>query len=164
MMQYIIDKLQPPIVGRLVYWADEYSFAFQPAAAEAVHEALGNAGRTSVLIGSLQIEVGVATNRAAFVWGYHPRQAWAKQLLSPPQAQAGGLKIVTHTPLEEGVSVPLVEPNEWRTFYDSSNGWVCVGDYHLRQNCIFIEFATHTIAAIEDEMLRAIWLRPDIEP
>ncbi|MGA9223442.1 MAG: hypothetical protein WBZ57_19810, partial [Pseudomonas graminis] len=76
---------------------------------------------------------------------------------------SGIVRILLDDPLEEGVSVPFVEINHWPTFYDTTNGWVCVGRHNTSQSSEYVEFATNTIAVIEGSMLQAIWLRPDFE-
>ena len=63
----------------------------------------------------------------------------------------------------EGISIPLTKVNEWPTFYDPISGWLCIGQPITSQTCESVEFATNTVAVIDEASLRAIWLHPSVE-
>lgn len=159
-MRFTVTDEWPTLKGRLVYHTDEYAFDFEPESIKEVERRTGGQGTTSILIGTLQIEVGIATGMALFVWGYHPHLAWNQNHLPSLRVVPGGVKVSTGGHLQKGVSVPIFNVGEWQTTHDPDTGWICVGDYTASERCSSIEFATNTIAVIEGNLLRAIWLRP----
>ena len=157
------NLLQSTLQGDLFYNRAEHSFDFEPVSRSGVRRRMGDLGPTSVLIGTLQIEIGVETGTLLYVWGYHPQPAWKHARLSSPTAQPGMVSISLEEAPEPGVSIGLVEINEWATAYDPNNGWICIGDPAPSESAQWVEFATNTIAAIGDSQLRALWLRPTIK-
>jgi hypothetical protein len=157
------NLLQSTLQGEHFYNRAEHSFDFELMSRSGVRRRMGDLGPTSVLIGTLQIEIGVETGTLLYVWGYHPQPAWKYARLSSPTAQPGMVSISLEEAPEPGVSIRLVEMNEWPTAYDPRTGWVCLGDPGPGRSAQWVEFATNTIAVIADDLLRALWLRPTMQ-
>lgn len=72
----------------------------------------------------------------------------------------GDLLLDASIKIESGEAERIIEVDTWSTFYDKQSGWICIGhpEYHLAE--IAIEFASSTIAILENYTLKAIWLKP----
>jgi len=162
MIRFFVDLESPKLDGRVLYRTDEYSFDFEPDSITDLDKRVGSEGRTSVVIGTLQIEIDVETGAALYVWGYHPYFRWRAGRLPTIASRPGTISVLTKEQLHEGVSVSLVHVNEWTTVYDPTTGWICVGASQVAQTIELVEFATKTVAGIEKGVLRSIWLRPEV--
>lgn len=150
-----------PLKGQLVYRAYEYSFDFQVGSQQELASRAGSKGTTSLLIGTLQIEIGIETGAALFVWGLHSHSAqWRRDSLSRPSAQPGCVKAVFDEEPIMGVSKGLAEVGEWQTTYDPKSGWVCVSSNEHDGDESYVEFAEDTIAGLLNDELVSVWLCP----
>ncbi|MBX6752011.1 MAG: hypothetical protein IRY85_20515 [Micromonosporaceae bacterium] len=120
----IIRDVSAPLAGTLRYRTAEHSFSFDVAVPDDVVARAGGQAVASAAVGTLQIEFGVRSRRALFVWGYHPRPAWQAGQLEPPVAEPGAVVLSPGIPLERGISVPLARVGEWLTTIDVASGWV----------------------------------------
>lgn len=50
--------------------------------------------------------------------------------------------------------------NNWSTFYDPISGWICIGSHSSKESAA-IEFASNTIAVVCNQMIVALWLKPE---
>jgi hypothetical protein len=162
MIVFRVNDTMPTIAGQLYYYQDEYSFSFKPTASNQFSLHVGQHGRTSLLIGSLQVEISIEYRSLLFAWGYHPYQRWREKDLTAPKALAYGVTLGSEIVLEEGISVALVGVGSWDTWYDSETQWVCVGSYHQPVEATIAEFATNTIAVISKSRLVALWLKAEM--
>jgi hypothetical protein len=154
-----------PLEGQLVYRAYEYSFDFKVGSQPELARRAGSKGTTSLLIGTLQIEVGLETGTALFVWGLHSHSAqWRRDSLSRPLAQPGCVRAVFDEEPIMGVSQGLAEVGEWQTTYDPNTGWICVSSNVHDVFESYIEFAENTIAGLHNGSLVSVWLHPIWHP
>lgn len=160
MMRLLISQEWGSLGGQLVYRASEYSFDFEPKSRAEVARRAGREGTTSILIGTLQIEMGIETGIALFVWGLHPHAAWSRGHLPRITPRAGGVKMLLDEEPAVGISQSLAEVGEWLTTYDPNTGWLCVSSKQERQADEYVEFADNVVAGITDERLLSLWLRP----
>ncbi|GAA4206359.1 hypothetical protein GCM10022252_68360 [Streptosporangium oxazolinicum] len=150
--------LGAPLAGTLKYLNDEYSFIFEPLhLPELAHRSSG--GVTSVTIDTLQIEVGVESKEALYVWGFHPKNRWINSDLPIPKRTPGAVIFDIKHDLKAGISIPISNAESWRTEYDSSNDWLRVSfgisaDEHL------IEIADGILLGEESGELTSVWLNP----
>ena len=151
----------PQLRGQLIYRAYEYSFDFiLESRADAAIRA-GNKGLTSLVIGTLQIEIGIETRLALFVWGLHSHVSkWRQSPLPRIASRPGCLKVLFDEEPVIGVSQGLAEVGEWQTTYDENTGWICVSANEHDVAESYVEFADNTIAGLADEKLVSVWLRP----
>jgi hypothetical protein len=151
----------PPLRGQVIYRAYEYSFDFElESRADAAHRA-GNEGVTSLMIGTLQIEIGIESRLALFVWGLHSHVSkWHQRPLPRIASLPGCLKVLFDEEPVIGVSQGLAEVGEWETTYDANTGWICVSANEPDVAESHREFAEDTIAGLTDDKLVSLWLRP----
>lgn len=84
-----VDLYGTPLAGLLSYSPNDHAFGFEPDDVNQQEVRRGSEGSGSIQIGTLQIEVSVATNRALYVWGYHPMGLWETRRLHPPLFSPG---------------------------------------------------------------------------
>lgn len=162
-MQFVLDENVARIEGRLLYRIDEHSFDFEVNdQSKAMLIQQGNRSTTSILIGSLQLEVSVETGMLLYGWGYFPRYTWKTYHLPKRNPRIHGIRIMYPDPLQPGMSVPLVEVNQWPTFHDPKTGLVCVGSIDNHPDDQYIEFARNIMVNINRGELQAIWLLPEL--
>jgi hypothetical protein len=154
------SSIGEPLDGILEYDADEYSFRFKAASPVDLSERAGDGGLTSLSIGTLQIEVGVATRTAIYVWGLHPRTGWQTDVIPPPRPVPGLVRVASPDRLLPGVSLDVGEVPGWSTRYDQDNGWVRVAAEadNFEEEQILI--ASDTVLGLRSGELRSLWLRP----
>lgn len=51
--------------------------------------------------------------------------------------------------------------NAWKTFYDKTSVWICIGSPLYEKDDFSVEFATNTIVVLRNNKLTSIWLKPD---
>ena len=156
-----IDKADAPIRGTLAFVEADHAFDFRLAEAE-LPQNMGTKGSTSLLVGSLQIEIDIETGRLMFVWGYHPKATWRQGQVNVSDIYPGEITLVEPN-LEVGISEPFVELGEWPTIYDPDSGWVFLGADPEAEPVEAIEFAQNTVAGLSRDNITALWLKPSFE-
>lgn len=151
-----------PLDGISRYVARDYAFAFDVTRTSDLHERLGQGAFTSLAVGTLQVEVGVATGLALFVWGLHPRHTWVPHPVEVPRARSGTVRFDT-AELHAAVSVHVADVGEWTTWYDADQGTVRVAVAPEAADEAEILIATNTVLGITGSTLSSIWLRPRFE-
>lgn len=154
---YVHIEPGPPIDGVLSYHENEYSFRFEVTSPHIVADREGHAGRTSVSIGTLQIEVGVSTRKSLFVWGLHPRTLWTEGRLLRPSFKSG--VVIFDAEFETAVSRTIASVGEWSTTYDPCGRWLRVapdGD----SDEVLTEIAGGVLLGEKRGELNSVWLNP----
>jgi len=150
-----------PLQGELVYRAYEHSFDFKVKSSSDLTERIGNKGTTSLLIGTLQIEVGIEVGAALFVWGLHSHfSQWRRDHLSAVPAKRGGIRVLFDEEPTIGISQGLADVGEWHTAFDPNTGWICISSNQSDSAERYIEFAENTIAGVSNEKLVSVRLHP----
>lgn len=147
------------LAGTLMYIESEYSFLFEP---EHPHELLkyaGDAGLASLAVGTLQVEIGVESRRALYVWGYHPSHNWALSRLDPPDAGSQAVLISPTPDLQPAVAIEVAQVGAWRTLYDPSSGWVRLAPDNDSDDWL-AKIANGTVLGARGDELHSIWLQP----
>jgi hypothetical protein len=166
-IHFLVDQTLIPLNGRLVYRTNDSAFDFERIDAQQLVQRIGQGGSTSLTLGTLQIEIGVGTSIALYVWGYHPQASWRHGELPRIETQPSGVRIALAnegwSDLERGISIGLVEINEWPTIYDAKSGWLCIGSPNMHNSSDCVEFASDTVAVIQGDILTALWLHPKIK-
>lgn len=150
------------VSGILAYVRQDHAFDFRPLDADHLTKAVGTMGTASLLVGSLQVEVGVETGRFLYVWGYHPMQTWKDGVVNPPSYRPGLVSAATGS-LKPGVSEAIAEVGHWHTLHDGSTGWVQLSSDPVVEADSAIEFAEDVVAGIAGGRLMGLWLRPIFE-
>lgn len=136
------DYTKPRNKITAVYIADEYSFTYE-----------GGYPDSSVMINCLELGIDSETGIAQQISGYHAYLIWKSASLTPPEAKDGAL--VMTDKIESGVTYQMKE--NVTTYYDKSNGWLCIGARDCC-NAEYVRFCENCIAAIGDGRLAAIWV------
>jgi hypothetical protein len=150
------------VEGVLSYKVSEHSFMFDAASPHDLLDYAGGKSTASVTVGTLQVEFGIASRRALFVWGYHPMATWATSVLKQPDAEPGALLLESQTSLESGISVPLAPVGSWRTVHDPSTGWIRIAS-DPRPDDEVVQIADGTVLGSVRYEFHSIWLRPIFE-
>ena len=149
------------IEGRLSYIRSEHSFMYQVADRSGLAVETGDQGVTSLVIDTLQLEVGVEHGRLLFAWGYHPMGGWSKAELTEPECASGQVSVRSEEPLLPGVSVP-VSGDAWVTQFDPASQLVRVSPaVGASDRCVRI--AQGVALGLTGSRLTEVWLRPTFE-
>ncbi len=162
-MQFATSHDLLALPGRVVYRAADYAFDFELQSDQELSNRVGRQGTTSLLIGTLQIEVSIETGLLLYVWGYCPITQWSRANVFPASRQSGGVKLLSSNRLEVGISEKYIDLMQWPIAYDDASGWICLGKADRPMEANWIEFATDTIAVVRSTVLHALWLHPDFE-
>jgi len=154
------------ISGRLLYRARDRAFHFVPASPGELSERTGGRGTASIGIDTLQLEFGIESGLVLYPWGYWPKESWAYGAVKVPDTQSGGLLIAASAPILPGVAVQVADSGEWKSVYDSSNGWLQLDSRYVEhgaepRTCIM--FADGCVAAVAGGRVDALWLRPEMD-
>lgn len=137
-------------IGKLLYIQQDYAFSFSPKS---------GSGITSLVIDTLQLTID-KKGRVLNVWGYCPYQSWQLSEISPPNYIRGSLSVELEE-ITPGVSEQIAELGEWKILVNSSTGWVCIGEEESSPSSQAIEFASNSVAVLEKNCLKAVWLHPE---
>jgi hypothetical protein len=147
--------------GTLSYVKSEHSFTYDPARSSDLAARAGGSGVTSLVIDTLQIEVGVDTGRLLFVWGYHPMGGWLHADLSSPQSAPGQVIVEVDDELEMGISIPI-PGHDWLTEYDPRRGLICVRRYQSAPSH-YVTIADGVTVGLSENSINDLWLQPVFE-
>lgn len=106
-MLNIERRTGPVFAGALVYRVEDHAFDFDEYPSEAA-----GGPRMSLLIGTVQIEVDVATRRLLFAWGYSPSQAWCPSSVPAVERTPGRAYVPAELELRPGMSHTIVQESE----------------------------------------------------
>lgn len=115
-------------------------------------------GDVSILVNYLQISVKASNNNLLSIWGLHPYRLWKFADLTIPQFLKGYVKCLDN--YESGISYRDKDFENWNTYYDKNNGWVCIGDKDIMYDAIM--FATNSAVVIKNNKIMSIWIKPQI--
>ncbi|WP_406316318.1 hypothetical protein OHA77_04465 [Streptosporangium sp. NBC_01639] len=147
-----------PLEGVLVYDESEYGFSFSAQSAESLSERLGSEGVTSVLIGTLQLEVTIESREVLFAWGYFPNVRVEVAELGAPDCFPGRVFISLDHSFQPGVSLEVPGKGS-RVSYDPSSGWVAI---RLKDavDAKLVQIASGIVLGIDTGDLVSVWLDP----
>lgn len=146
--------------GQTVYLAAEHSFQFRAEDPAELARRIGDRGVTSLAIGTLQLEVALATGALLFAWGYHPRRHWRAMRLPQVAATAGVVRVGRPHILQPSISLRVPAASHWPTLYDPQSGWVAVGDPDPAAPSTLVRIATDTVLGLSGPRLTVVWIRP----
>ena len=145
--------------GSLYYVGSEYSFRFDVGSPVDIEDRATNASVSSLLIGTLQINVAIETGILLYVWGYHPNLQWQTETLENPKYESGIVRLDHPETLRKGVSLGIAKVGDWTTISDPDSGWIRVASSErLDERQVLI--ASDVVLGISDSELCSVWLRP----
>lgn len=149
-----------PLLGHATYCIEDYAFDFIAADDVQFRQRFGTAGEGILVTDTEQLIVGIETGRLLYVYGYSPYMKWKCCEWSQPLSRPGGVRVHSIRPLISGGGDDLREHLGTSLWFNPVTGWVCLGDPLFAPREGAVEFASATLAAIEDGCLRAVWVRP----
>lgn len=148
--------------GTLYYRVAEHAFDFAPAGAADLTARTGPSGTTSIALGTLQLELDVASYTLLYAWGYCPRGVWISKELPKPELRQAVVRLVhDSTTLQPGVAIELPEAKRWSFAHDLKSNWVYCGETQLGTSAI--EIASGIGLVIRDGALDGVWLHPSVD-
>lgn len=93
------------------------------------------------------------------IFGLSPAYSWIRQkLLVPENFTRCALKL--NEDFDYG-TWRLDRGNEWKTYYDSDSGWICIGNPIKKGQTININFLDNAIAVLNLQgELQSLWMKP----
>jgi len=148
-MKFIVQESQEDHIFSLVYRPEDYSFDVEP---------LDGTGDTSIMINDLQLEID-HEGKIMYVWGLCPLIKHKEIDEYPRNYKAGSLVALLDEPPIPGISYRLNEKERWPIYINKENGWVCIGNPKINGKQM-IEFVPNCVATLENQEIKAIWLKP----
>ncbi len=152
MLQFHIQETNKISNVQPIYRANEYSFDISDMGG------LAASVFACIAIDTLMIEIS-ADGHFLYVDGYCNYISWIETDVLSPKARFGSIQ-VSGVELIMGAGIDFTKPGEWPIYFNKKTGWVCIGNSNQSFPFDAIEFATNTIAVINDKNLTAIWLKP----
>ena len=144
------------IRGRLVYEIDDDSFNF------IYEEPDFTAGRSCICFGDyIQVAIDLRNGQLLGVSGLSNYQIWTNtSLIIPKEKSSSGLILKEFSGLISGVGYAGErEGNDFESkYYDPETGWFCTGNPNTET---VVQFATNCFAALNENLIDALWLRPE---
>lgn len=148
-MKNIIFKIKESlecINGEIFYHKNEFIF-----------ETNNGNGEFSLLIGKGYCELSVAkfNLRVYSFGGVNFKDTWIDKNLEIPNSVKGELYVNNIVNNNDGIWYT----ENWNTYYDKKNNFICIGDYIVNENIIGVEFCKNIIAIVDQGQLKSIWLK-----
>jgi len=155
-----IEDMQA-LEGDLIYVEHEHSVDFIPVSESELIERSPTRGGTSILLGTLQIEVDIPSATLLYPWGQFPRGHWKKARIEPTGFGEGGIRIANTEDLElkPAVSLEVWPEDECSTLFDPTTGWLCVTTKKF-EGLKLVEFARGAVIGLDGNEMNALWLKP----
>ena len=157
-MRFFFSFSNSNYVGKLLYIKEEKSLCFDPFC-KSTNVSIMISGAYSSL--DTILKNGEIIGEVIHVSGCNPQHIWVNRTLHVPEVKKGRLFVQFDKPIMGGTGIDYA--NDWQTYYDKNNNWICIGDYNTTEDCELIEFASNIIAALKNEKLIAIWAKIEIE-
>lgn len=143
------------IVGQPIYNIEDYAFDFQ---------GLPPGSGQSLMMNTLQLAFELSQLRILYAWGYNPYVNWKLMKSPTPIFKSGQLFFEFDSEdkndLFPGVGFDIKKDFEWPIYININSGWVCIGDPEAKSHTEAVEFATDTIAVLDNGELEALWIKP----
>lgn len=152
-MKFFLEKSQKKKNSKLVYRGEDNSFDTEP---------LEENGHTSIMINNLQLEID-DEGRIIYVWGYCPLIHYIETEEFPYKYISKTLVSFLNKPITPGVSFRINEKEKWSIFINKKRGWICIGNPKTL-GAKMVEFLPNCIAALVNDEIISIWLKPEKLP
>jgi hypothetical protein len=147
-VNFKIEKSKNIVKGTLRYLAYEHSFNFEPMQTSSY----------SVMVGYIDISFDWKM-QARQIGGFSPFEAWNIAQLFPPFSITIKGKLTIAEKIE---SIERISGSEnWKTYFDMHNCWLCLGNRFTNNDDCSVEFATNIITVLNsNNELKSLWFKP----
>ena len=115
----------------------------------------------NILIKYLNLGVDSEDMCVKCLWGFSPMNSWEITKLSPPVAEEGKVRLVGK--YEPGLTWRIDKNNSWKSYFDKTTGWYCVGSKDLVE-CTAVKVNKNMIIVLDEiGTLMAVWIKPVFE-
>ncbi|MBE5934271.1 MAG: hypothetical protein E7262_00580 [Lachnospiraceae bacterium] len=151
MIKFYINFKTTDFVGEAQYLENELSFYYEP----------WNNVDFSIIIGSsyCSLDVDLTSGKVLQLTGFNSKKEWIEKTVNVPKALTGEL-LVKSNDIVFGVGMGVIYEEEWKTYYDVTNKWICIGNIDYSDECQAVRFADNTIAVVKKNNLWSIWIKP----
>ena len=155
-MKFKIDFEGKKNIGNPTYDVEGYSFDYHS------HTSYDSILRVRYY---LELPFSYFDRKIGYVAGLCGYQVWKSMIMNPPEYNEGSLIVEEQSikePLEDKIILSvydLEETKDWSVYLNPKTGWVCIGNPET-QNIEVVEFATDTIAVLNNGELKALWVKP----
>jgi len=133
--------------GELLYLRDEDSLSYHPWNT--------NVG-VSIICGAYTgLDTICETGLIAQLSGLCPKSVWIPMKSKMPQAIKGNLTAHFDSPPMRGTGVDY--DTSWKAYYSKKDSSICIGDYHVFDSDMCVEFASGLVAVLRNGQLTAVW-------
>ncbi len=144
--------------GLPIYVVADHAFNFEAPIDSQALAVVGDAGTTSLVLDTLQVEVSIRTRRCLWLWGYSPRNSWVRGRIPEPTANEGAAEVVG-VQLNRGVAIRVAPDGGVRKVFDQATGWF--GAFTgATAGAQAVRISTDTVLLVADAMLTAVLVRP----
>lgn len=150
-----------PLAGVLRYSRTDMGFSFEAASLPDLAMRAGSQGMSSLVIDTLQLEVGVETGQILYAWGYCPESSWLPAVLEPPVYSDARITVKVDPPLEESISVSISR-TPWKIQVDRDSEWVLISPSEATGERV-VKIADGILLGLVEAKLNSIWLCPRFE-
>jgi hypothetical protein len=157
MLRFTLALELEPIPGRLLYRMGDHAVDFQADHPSELQYQIGSAGVTSLSIGTLQLEIAIASGRLLYPWGYLPLESLKRRSLKRIDAVAGAIRVDVSRPLVAGVSI--AHGVDWTACHDPESGLIQLEGSDNRYDTA-INFCAQSTACMMGDRLVAVQLLP----
>jgi len=148
-MFFTFIECESGFAGELLYIQDESSLMYYPWNTNA---------NVSIMCGAYTgLDTICETGLIVQLSGLSPKSVWLPMKLKMPQAIKGNLTVHFDSPPMKGTAVDY--DRNWKTYYNKNESCICVGECHILDSDICIEFTSNVVAVLRNSQLVAIWGR-----
>ncbi len=104
------------------------------------------------------LDVSLNTSTLCCVSGFNPQSTWIKAKLVYPKFVKCAVQVGFDNEPQLGTGMDYAL--DWKTYYDSKQGVVCIGKCLLPIDSVNVEFNSNTGVSIVNGKIIAIWIKP----
>lgn len=136
--------------GIPIYRKSEQAFDFQPCVNSDFSLMLGSSYTS--------LELNLNNKKVLCLSGINPMKTWTKSKIDIPFFKKGTLFVEGLKDCFPGMGVET--HNQFAAFYDPINRWICLSSNYKSEYTHCVMFANNTIAALDNNTIVAIWIKP----
>jgi hypothetical protein len=153
---------QRPFSGQLLYVSGDYAINFRPSQEQERDPVFWDMG-CSIALQTLEVHLACGTGTLLFPSGYFPKTMWKTGVLPAIRPQPGIVRITKPDGFTTVGAVGFKPADHWRVVWDARSGWLRFGEGEPSSDGLLIEFAEGVVAALDQEELKGLWLRPGLD-